>query len=72
MKKIFVFLLLMIFLSNCKKEYKCHCTSQARRGFVSNMDYTFKETKKKNAYAKCVQQYDESGLAGSDPTCEIL
>jgi hypothetical protein len=36
------------------------------------MDYTFKETKKKNAYAKCVQQYDESGLAGSDPTCEIL
>jgi hypothetical protein len=72
MKKLFLFSLPFIFLCSCKKEYKCHCTSQERRGFVSHMDYNYKEKKKETAYAKCVQQYEESGLAGSNANCEIL
>lgn len=72
MKKLFALFTLSFFLFSCKKEYKCHCTSQLRRGFVSEMDYNFKERKKETAYQKCVQQYDESGSAGLDANCEIL
>jgi len=72
MKKFFVFFTLVLFLFSCKKEYKCHCNTQhPRRGFVNDSDYTFKEKKKEDALAKCIQQYDESGLAVWGINCEI-
>jgi hypothetical protein len=72
MKKLFLFLVLVLFLFSCKKEYKCHCnTIDPQKGFINDVDYTFKERKKTEAFNKCVNKFNESGLATGGISCEI-
>lgn len=72
MNRLFALSLLILFISGCKKEYKCNCyTVHPRRGSQNSVDYTYKEKKESDALAKCIQSYEESGLALYGTNCVV-
>lgn len=73
MKKLFILPFLLVSITSCKKEYTCSCyTIHERRGTVNNANYTIKEKKKEDAHAKCINQYEASGLATWGANCDVI
>ncbi len=68
MKSIFSFILILIFLSGCKKEYDCVCTNPGGSQAV----FSVKESKSK-AKKACSDYYDQhfASIPLNETFCEI-
>lgn len=65
-------IVLFTFLTSCKKEYKCDCsTIDPKLGSVNPETYHVKEKNEQKALANCSKQYEDSGKNIGGVDCQV-